>query len=133
MPIPEEYRSLVERLHQRTREGTVQWKSDKEGSRYYVSFQHSALSMSQLQQLDFSALGGLGLERPKPLKFALYNDKGEVIDSFTLGADDDDYDTINELWRSAHRKAMRVDEAIRRLEAELEDTSSGKDQEDQSE
>jgi len=121
MPIPPEYRTLVARITDRTKQGTLEWKVTKEGaSHYFVSFQNSSVAIGEEPQISFDVFGP---ERQKPFRFTLYSQKGEQIDSFVLGPNDPDYLAITGLWRAAHRKVMRVDEAIRQLENELQDTS----------
>ena len=50
----------------------------------------------------------------------LLNAEGDDIDSFFFDEDDDDYAIVSNLYSSARRKALRIDEALNTMLHELE-------------
>ena len=109
--VPEIYSKIIGKLVSKTKRGEVNWKKTSAGDKFLVSFK------------EFSLLIGTYFDEQKGtdyVNFQLIDVAGKSIDTFLVSESDEDWgDLVFELYNSARRKALRIDEAIEVIGKEL--------------
>lgn len=105
MPIPNDYRQIVNLLYQKTEEGVLQW------------FETSSTVVVNIDEVLLSIWTGVDEETDEPFMAFAMNNKGEhkPIDSWYLDQSDDDFDLSANLYRSAKRNAKGVPTLLKKL------------------
>jgi len=129
--INETYNHLVSKLVEKTRENKVNWQPTVNSDAFAVYFQNFSLAISTEydREADNSSV-----------VVVLRNQEGKEIDQFAVSSGEANFEELIELYSSARRKALKIDEAVQILLKELtgdkpigldrplgEDTSSAKD------
>jgi hypothetical protein len=108
MPIPKDYRDILETLAQATEEGRVSWH--KGTGRVEVS----------VSGTRFAVWAGTDEETEQAfVALALLEKDGKTIDTWFLDAGDPDYDFMAHLHGDARRHAMGVPERLAAIRAAL--------------
>lgn len=116
MPIPTDYREVVDSLVMKTREGDLAWKKEK-----------FALGLT-IDKSKFSIWAGNDEYSEEPfVAFGLYESNGAAIDSWFVDQSDTDYFTMNELYKSANRQALGVPKRLKALNALISEMKSSDD------
>jgi hypothetical protein len=112
--IPSVYTDLFNKLFDKTLTGEIDWEPTIEDSRYLASFPPYSLSV-----LYYQEQGG---DWAEVVRFALYNEKGERIDDFSISDSQNklDFDRAYELYAAARRRALKIDEAISVISEQLD-------------
>lgn len=105
MAIPNEYIEIVKLLVEKTKEGQVNWRSDRFS--IYVFFEGARFIM----------WAGNDENTDEPfVAFALGDKKGATLDSwFVEGREVSDYSIMFELYKSAKRYAAGVPDTLKKL------------------
>lgn len=105
-----EFQALVNRLAERTAIGKVNWKPTASESEYVLYFKNNALSMRR----------GVDDEDDEFVVFTLRNDAGKKIDEFRVWDSFGEWRAVADMWASARRRALKLDEALEGLLMEIE-------------
>lgn len=105
-----EFQALVSRLAERTAEGKVNWKPTASEAEYVLYFKNNALSMRR----------GVDEEDDEFIVFTLRNDAGKKIDEFRVWESFNNWDAVADMWTSARRRALGLNEALEGLLMEIE-------------
>jgi hypothetical protein len=107
--INEEYSQLVRMLASRTSEGSVNWKATIADNEFVVLFQNFSLSIrAEAENWE-----------PTSYRLTLRNGLGKEIDELYVGSGAELYETVHDLYSSARRKALHIDEALQLILGEL--------------
>ncbi|MDP2216200.1 MAG: hypothetical protein Q8J68_02795 [Methanolobus sp.] len=109
--LPEVYKTIIRKLHKKSAEEEVNWHTTSDGSTYIVYFKTFSLSIDRYH-MEFRDAPGIAVR--------ILNMEGDEVDSFFEYDSDDDWQLLNELYEFARRKALRIDEAIRSIDSELD-------------
>lgn len=111
MPIPEQYKNLIELLYAKSEKGHANWGELPDEHAFYVSFGEFSITTRVLYNDN---------DEPYGVTIGLLNAEGDAIDSFEVfERDARDYLRMIALNDMARRKSRRIDEAIERLTAAL--------------
>jgi hypothetical protein len=116
--IPDSYRVLIQSLANKTSERAVNWKSTADRDTLVIYFKDFSLSIASGWEDQ-----GYNEDPLAAILVNIYNDAGEIIDSFTVREGHEDYQRMEQLHAEARRKALRIDEAIASLMQQLESDS----------
>jgi hypothetical protein len=110
--IPDVYIDLVNKLYDKTMRGQVNWQKTAVENKYLVDFRSFSLTIELL--FDRS--------NPSWINLQLYDSDGKKIDSFTVDEEQDSgwFGKLDEIYGTARRKALRIDEAINLITKELD-------------
>ncbi len=122
-----EYETLVLQLHGRTAKGQVNWLSTADESVFLVQFKDYSCAVRQYHDEDDTYYS-----------FTLRNQKGKTIDEFYISPMAPLYMQASQLFASARRKALKIDEALSSILSEIRSNesvgqvpdASGKDDDD---
>lgn len=110
--INDDYIHLIEKLHKRTQNGEVNWKSTARVNEFMVYFKDFSLSVAS--RFDTN-------EDEDIVSITLRNDSGTEIDRFWITPQDVSlYHTASEMHSGARRKALQIDDALSVIMSELE-------------
>ncbi|MDQ3685968.1 MAG: hypothetical protein M3430_10270 [Acidobacteriota bacterium] len=98
------YSELLERLFERTKNGVADWQATPREDEYIIYLQGYSISL----QSSFSSY-----------VIAIRNDKGKVIDEFTVWGHDLHWEKVNEIYTTARRKALKIDEVVEEVLKQL--------------
>lgn len=116
MPIPTDYREIINSLAEKTNEGDLRWKKDK-----------FSLALP-IDKSKFSIWAGNDEHSDEPfVAFGLYEDDSTVVDTWFVDQSDSDYSTMNQLYKSANRQARGVPQRLKALNALISDMKSSDD------
>lgn len=105
MPIPTEYRDIVQMLASKTNEGNVNWQKGV----YDISI--------TINNSKFTIWAGTDEHTDEPfVAFALKDADGSAIDSWFVDESDFDYAEMLRLHKSAKRHALGVPNRLKELE-----------------
>ncbi|MDD5421977.1 MAG: hypothetical protein PHT32_00940 [Candidatus Omnitrophica bacterium] len=109
--IPENYKSIIRKLFEKTNEGKVVWQSTSDDNTFIVEIGDFTLKIwdGRDDEIDEPFVG-----------FTLLNSKGKQIDNFWADKGSKDYDSSYALYASARRKALKIDDAINSIAKKLE-------------
>jgi hypothetical protein len=109
--IPNEYRELIIKLEERSRNNEINWQTTSQDDRFIVIFKKG-----------FS-LTIYFYRTPKTneefIKVGVHNETGVLIDEFTVEKSSEDGQIMYRLYQSARRKAHRIDLAIKSMLEEI--------------
>ena len=119
MSIPNKYFGVLEKLKRKSERGEVNWKETGKENTYIVSFDKFSIGISKSASIEngwcvrfyISDKSGRILE-----DYWAYKDPDELIEGTAFSA----FDYISEIFDLARRKALRVDEAIKEINRELD-------------
>jgi hypothetical protein len=118
MPIPDSYKPLVLSLSGQTQKGKVNWKSTPDDKAFVVYFKEFAFTL----RWDWDRNEG------ETVYAAILNAEGREIDSLAVQDGDPDFPVLSNLHAAARRKALRIDDALSTIMAELKtDLQVGED------
>jgi hypothetical protein len=106
--LERDYDELLVQLHDRTIAGDVNWAPTPRGNEFLVVFQGFSLSLREdasNERIDYG--------------LTLRNETGKAIDEFWIGNEHELYLRVRELYTAARRRALRIDEALKVILAEL--------------
>ena len=109
--IPDTYTELVSKLYQKTDRGEINWIPTAKKEGFLVSFKDFSLSIAEGYDTN---------DQESFVFIEIYGARGKVIDSFYVGEDEEEWGKVNAIWSGARRKALRIDEAIKLISAELD-------------
>jgi len=105
MPIPSDYRPILDSLSARTDEGRVFWRSGKFGIEVGIDGS------------KFALWAGTDEETANEfVSFALQDGAGKTIDSWYVDENEDDYDYMRRLFNAAKRFALGVPQRLAKLQ-----------------
>ncbi len=105
MPIPTDYRDIVNALTVKTTAGNVKWQKD----RFDISV--------TVDSSKFSLWAGNDEHSDEPfVALALRDLSGNVIDSWYVDESDTDYALMFQLYKAANRIALGVPDRLKKLE-----------------
>jgi hypothetical protein len=107
--IPDIYKDLVLRLHQKTLQNQVNWKTTAENNTYIVYLKDFSLTLWSYQ--DNNAEGVVLVN--------IINSDGDTIDQFYTSESELDYSILDETFSAARRVALKIDVAIRSMMEQL--------------
>lgn len=105
MPIPSDYRSIVDSLVASTDEGRVLWRSGKFSIEVSIDGSMFALWAGTDEETGHEFVS-----------FALQDGDGKVIDSWYVDENEEDYDYMRCLFNSAKRFALGVPQRLAKLQ-----------------
>jgi hypothetical protein len=112
------YLTLVTLLHRRSREGKIAWQETKEDGVYQATFGNLTLEVRAQSDRDYP-------EAPDYF-VRILNDQGRLVEEFSNAElrelnrePSESYQLLQELYTSARRTAMGVEEALHNLLEEL--------------
>jgi hypothetical protein len=125
--MSERIQELVNRLHEKSKQGTLMWRKAPSGA-FQVSFPRYSVSVGYLE----NGLMGLLSSHPGPRvpRMTIFNEEGVVLEDIGVEAlvEPSNWDQrqywltkFHEIYDMARRKAMGTDKAIEELLAALED------------
>lgn len=101
MPIPNDYKDIVETLFSATDEGRVKWSQARFG--YEVAVQGSR----------FQIWNGTDEENGQAfVSFALADEKGKPLDSWYVDESESEYETMRNFFYSAKRRALGISKIL---------------------
>lgn len=109
--IPDTYAELVSKLYQKTVKGEINWIPTAKKDSFLISIKDFSLSIAE------------GYDTNVQEKYAfieIYDSRGKAIDSFYVGVDEEIWDKVDAIWSGARRKALKIDEAVKLISAELD-------------
>ena len=113
--IPKIYRDVVDGLHAKTTQDSVEWNTTVNENEFLVYFDKFTLSIRASWDDD---------EHERVILFTLKNDLGKNIDSFRVPESEPAFTKVAELFDAARRKANRVDEALAAIANELKESKT---------
>ncbi len=109
--IPEQYREMINTLHNKSKDDEVNWGATSESDLFIVSFPKVTVAVQSYYDED----------NDKAVKIQLMNKEGRLLDEFSdYEREHDDWNKLSEIFNSARRKALKLDEAIRNISQELD-------------
>lgn len=117
MPIPKDYRDILNSLAGKSENGQVNWKSNRFGVEVAVN------------ESKFLIWAGTDEETGEPfVSFALHDLTGKTLDSWFVDGSDYDYDFMSRLHNSAKRHALGIPQRLAELKDIIEKASVVGDQ-----
>ncbi len=111
MAIPDEYRTIINRLVAATKERRVAWIEGHDEAEFYVVFKEFTLTAQAFYP-----------EYGEPfVKVLIRNHQGDTLDSFDVADELPDHKMLIEMLDGARRIARRINEALAAIESELSD------------
>lgn len=107
--IPEIYSEIIKKLKDKTIADKVNWVESAADNTFVVNMTDSSLSIKK----DF----GWGEDK---IVFALLNENGQMIDNFDVSDKEDEWVKVDDLYVAARRRAMGVDETLKKLRKKIE-------------
>jgi len=104
MPIPKDYRDLLNALVGMTDEGRVNWRADSTGVEVVVDDSKFAVWAGTDERTDEGFVA-----------FALQDLTGKTVDSWYVDDGDEHYDLMNVFFLSAKRQALGVPDRLAKL------------------
>jgi hypothetical protein len=104
MPIPKDYRDLLNALVGKTDDGRVNWRADSTGVEVGVDDSKVAIWAGTDERTDEGFVA-----------FALKDLAGKTVDSWYVDAGDEHYDFMNLFFLSAKRQALGIPDRIAKL------------------
>jgi len=102
--IPENYRTIINKLVEKTQRKQALWKKTSREDEYKISLGRGAVTTDKWFDPD---------RRKNYLDFRIWNEDGSIIDSIEAASSElDDYMILNELHVAAKRAYYKVDETI---------------------
>jgi hypothetical protein len=107
--------SMIMKLHERTRDGNVNWEQTVDDGVFQASFPNYSVQASRRPSR----------ESPRDFDFVLriFNDHGSLVEEVAdtdLGQDlESPYQIMREIYDGARSKAMGLDDAINKIMSEL--------------
>lgn len=112
MPIPKDYRDILNNLAAMSDDGRVKWKSAPFGVEVAV------------KESKFVLWAGTDEETDRPfVSCSLQNHAGKTLDSWFVDAGDADFDFMNRLHGAAKRQAMGITKILAELRDVIESSS----------
>lgn len=109
--IPNIYKDIIDGLQTKSQNGEANWRTTGRDNEYIIYFQKFSLSI--LYGYDEN-------DESYYISISIYNENGESIDSFWVGNNlKEEYEFLQQLYQSAKRKALRIDEAITEIFSEV--------------
>jgi hypothetical protein len=113
MPIPEEFRLIIDRLEKATDEGRANWLESGRTNEFYIVFKAFSLRISyHPSERDADSM-----------RVGLADSNGATISAFEIPLDhqeQNDFVRLKSMWSKALRRARKVDETLKQLADELE-------------
>lgn len=110
MPIPTDYTKIIDALTANTEAGRLEWKDDSFGYE------------SSINDSRFTTWSGTDQETEVPfVAFALMDEKRNILDSWFVEPEDDDYETMRLFHAMAKRHGLRIPARLSRITKALED------------
>jgi len=111
MSLPKTYVAIVEKLIDLTMRGKVQWEAGGGADRVVAAFKSSTVEIQ-------------GPEWEGKVSILFRNAKGVLLESFEFEQDDVEWEVIHGLYSTARKQALRVEEVVKELDAELGELES---------
>ena len=110
--IPTEYRPLVEALSKKTKENRLKWEPTSRDSQFQTIIGHNYIVIYSFDNYEEGCLN---------IRVDILDSFGDKIDQFTSDENDfSDYMLLENLYSSARRNALRIDETINDLMQNLD-------------
>lgn len=111
--IPEQYKSLIARLRERTDAGDVNWKPTADEKVVVVFFTDFSLTIRR--DVDFT-----NSQPEEFVRFDILNESGSKIDGFWVDESEREFRDAMEFFEAARRKSIRLDDALSQIMGELD-------------
>ena len=111
------YQELVEKLNNSTVGRKITWEKASGQNEYQAMIGNNSVSMKYHPALDFTVLGN---ENKEYVSLLLWNSKGDNIDEVRAERGQYDFQPLYQLFESARRASMKVDETLDEMMASLE-------------
>jgi len=121
--IDQKIYQLVNKISRRTQVGAIDWEEGVADNQFVANFRNLSLTLSLFQQ-D-------GPQSAPVYRVEIRNAQGKIVDAFDdedldrENANDEYYNTLQEIYESARRRASGASAAIEELLEELSDEDDG--------
>lgn len=112
MPIPKDYKDIIEKLAQATEDDRVNWQASRFGAEVIM------------KDSQFQIWAGTDEEVGRPfVSFALADKTGASIDTWYVDENEGDYASMQRLYAAARRKAHGIDKRLDSIREALDEAS----------
>jgi len=113
MPIPEHFLPILDVLEQSS---LPPWQETAAPDHFTISVDHYTIEIGPIEE---SSAYAFIFARNEGLKLVVFDEKGELIDSFAAKQSDSDYGRLLAIHQNARRVAKKVDEKFKDLAKQL--------------
>lgn len=110
--IPTEYKPLISKLLEKTNTRSLNWSTTSDASKYEVKIGDNYITIDTFT--DF--VSGISF-----IKIEILDQLGSKVDSFSVDDSEADYSIISDLYYSARRNALKIDETLADILKELDE------------
>lgn len=101
--IPQEYNKLIDLLQQRTDEKKLQWSTTSDSQKFQLAVKSNTLTIENFTTYP---------EEMQCVGMRIINENGDQIDWVGVLEGDSGYDKMWDLFYSARRSALKIEETI---------------------
>lgn len=120
--IPENYTSIINNIVEKTKAGKANWRETSDPDTVLLSFSEYSFMLCKSEPNQWTRMMTMAGTPTTTIEFRLISNEGKIVDSFELRQRDEHWELMNNLYEMARRKAMGVDNILKKLEKDL-DTS----------
>lgn len=108
-------------LKSATLSGDVKWVQSPKNDTYVVNFTDSTLEVNKFYAVpmkiqDVKSLDGIGHDA---FKITIKNEKGNIIDDFTIQENEEDFPEVSQIFSIARKSAEGIDKIIKNMRKQL--------------
>ncbi|MCS3860350.1 hypothetical protein GGP86_000098 [Salinibacter ruber] len=116
MSLNDKYIKLINSLINRTEEGDVEWRDTSTSKQFAVYLDSGNITVDYYPESRSRQS-----ERPEGYSITIFNDEGNKVDEIKAARpeNNEDYDILKELYSTAKRSYLKVDETIDGMISEI--------------